>query len=160
MHPFQRVKERSCSRPGSPTERVRRRQATAAGNESLGAGRAGNGLSYFHVHVLGLTNMYQIKAPHITTFRFPTTVNTWITLLIAGSLLYIGFSPSHPESPLYLPGRIARSYIGSYFKPVFWSFTGVHVLESLYTLHLCRKHHTGLVVGVRGPLRILQHTFS
>ncbi|PBL02558.1 hypothetical protein ARMGADRAFT_1072014 [Armillaria gallica] len=90
-----------------------------------------------------------IKAPHITTFRFPTTVNTWITLLIAGSLLYIGFSPSHPESPLYLPGRIARSYIGSYFKPVLWSFTGVHVLESLYTLHLCRKHHTGLVVGAQ-----------
>ncbi|KAG7449207.1 uncharacterized protein BT62DRAFT_669993 [Guyanagaster necrorhizus] len=70
-----------------------------------------------------------IKAPHITSFRFPLTVNTWFTLFILGCLLYIGTSPSHPKSPLYLPG--------------------IHALESLYTLHLCRKHHTGLVVGAQ-----------
>ncbi|KAK0206562.1 hypothetical protein DFS33DRAFT_1381672 [Desarmillaria ectypa] len=90
-----------------------------------------------------------IKAPHITTFRFPTTVNTWFTVLLVGSLLYIDISSSHPESPLYLPGRLARSYIGSYLKPMLWSVAGIHALESLYTLHLCRKHHTGVVVGAQ-----------
>lgn len=90
-----------------------------------------------------------IKAPHITSFRFPLTVNTWFTLFILGCLLYIGTSPSHPKSPLYLPGRLARSYMDSYFKSVLWAFAGIHALESLYTLHLCRKHHTGLVVGAQ-----------
>ena len=46
-------------------------------------------------------------------------------------------------------GKTLLSYLPSWSLQISWGMVVVfHGLESLYVLHLCRKHRTGLVVGV------------
>jgi hypothetical protein len=63
--------------------------------------------------------------------------------------LYLTFVPDESPSPWFTPARkILGALGGSRAVTAFWAILGsAHVLESIYTFTLCRKH-TGFVVGV------------
>ncbi|THG96528.1 hypothetical protein EW026_g5322 [Hermanssonia centrifuga] len=95
-----------------------------------------------------------MKAPHITSFTVPPGL--WRTALMMLALIYTTFSPSPSSSPFDLPWVPVLVYPATWIRTALpsgslawiWGFMiSVHALESLYTLSLCRKHHTGVVVG-------------
>jgi hypothetical protein len=90
----------------------------------------------------------QIKAPQITNFRLP--VQSANTCVIYAVLLYITF-PDISPLPLFTPARTIHAYLGglSTLKLIWQVIAVLHILESLYTLSLCKRHRTGFVVGVR-----------
>ncbi|KIM89323.1 hypothetical protein PILCRDRAFT_61272 [Piloderma croceum F 1598] len=87
-----------------------------------------------------------IKAPQITDFRLPA--NSAITCVVYAILLYITF-PDISPSPLFTPARTIHACLGGLSTlKLIWQVTAVvHILESLYTLSLCKRHRTGFVVG-------------
>ena len=89
-------------------------------------------------------NLGMIKAPHITSFEFPTP--NYPPLAFVTAVSYLSF---FPETALAKP---AINLLGLSNVQRAFQFTLVsHLLESLYTLYLCRKHKTGFMVGVRPP---------
>jgi len=87
-----------------------------------------------------------IKAPHITTF--PLTRDITVAASIMLLLAYFAYSPIGSSSPAFYIANIAQQVSGiGIFKTLSNIIFSVHALESLYTFHLCRKHHTGLGLG-------------
>lgn len=88
----------------------------------------------------------KIKAPHITTFDF--TRNIFISAVFMSLVAYSAYSPQS-ASPLFYPANLAQQTIGAnILKYISGTIFFLHGLESLYTFHLCRRHHTGLGLGV------------
>jgi len=86
-----------------------------------------------------------IKTPQITDFRLPT--QSAVTCVCCVVLLYITF-PYISPSPLFTPARIIHASLGGLSMKLVWQVIFiVHILESLYTLSLCKRHRTGFVVG-------------
>ncbi|KAG6852828.1 hypothetical protein C0991_008866 [Blastosporella zonata] len=86
-----------------------------------------------------------IKAPQINSFHYPP--DALKTGLFMATLFYFFFVPTDGSSPLYEPAKFVHSTIGS--APVnylTYLIGGAHVLESVYTFTLCRKH-TGFFTG-------------
>ena len=99
----------------------------------------------------------KIKAPRIDSFHFPTKSAIKPGILIGLSTL-LHLAPLNSPSPLLVPLNFIRQYI----PPKAWAFNfyaifGIHALESLYTLSLCLKHSTGVLVGVSRPCIIVQN---
>lgn len=65
-------------------------------------------------------------------------------------LLYLTY-PDISPSPLFIPARTISAWTGGFLtlKLIWLSLAVIHILESFYTLSLCKKHQTGFVVGVR-----------
>ncbi|KAF5319517.1 hypothetical protein D9619_008715 [Psilocybe cf. subviscida] len=88
-----------------------------------------------------------IKAPKITTFVFPDNayISAIFIAVISTPYLFQGTS-----SPLGSVANWAVSWIGTTGAAwLFWSFMVLHGLESLYTASLCKRHSTGLVLGLQ-----------
>ncbi|KAF8736762.1 hypothetical protein AX14_013998 [Amanita brunnescens Koide BX004] len=87
-----------------------------------------------------------IKAPHIASFEFPRP--NYPPLVFTTALSFLNF---FPETAL---AKHAINLLGlSNVQRAFQFTVAIHLLESLYTLYLCRKHKTGSVVSVRPPPR-------
>ena len=85
-----------------------------------------------------------IKTPHLTSFQFPRP--DYIPIAFTAALCYLTF---FPETSL---ATSANNLLGSSTVPrTFQMIAVLHALESLYTIHLCWKHKTGFVAGVRLP---------
>ncbi|KAF8914604.1 hypothetical protein CPB85DRAFT_1297405 [Mucidula mucida] len=86
-----------------------------------------------------------IKAPHITTFQFPefSAPIGFITVYVA-AVLYLKFAPAEGNSVWWVPAQLAHSYpyVPGVVNFLFYGTTVTHILESLYTFSLCRKHYT------------------
>lgn len=93
----------------------------------------------------------QVRAPQVTSFRWSSkyiTTAVAVTFLIYTTLAPI--SASSEYGPLFAPGNIILSYLPSWSLKFSWGMVvGFHSLEALYVLYLCKKHSTGLLVGVR-----------
>ncbi len=92
----------------------------------------------------------QAKAPQLSTFHITNRV--FETGVMIAALLYSTFSPP-PTSPSYHPIFTVATWIQNAFPHGFikacWIFmVTVHVLETFYTISLCRKHRTPFLVGV------------
>ncbi len=94
--------------------------------------------------------MVQVKAPQVTSFRFHPHMLT--TLAAVSFLVYSTYAPSmkHTEyAHLFAPGNVVLSYSPPWMTQFAWGLVVFfHGLESLYVANLCKKHRTGLVVGV------------
>lgn len=98
--------------------------------------------------------MSQAKAPQLSTFHI--TPRVFQTGVMIAALVYTTFSPA-PTSPSYHPAYTVASWVQNALPDgvlkACWIFmVTVHVLESFYTLSLCRKHRTPFLVGV-GPFQ-------
>ncbi|KAJ7102920.1 hypothetical protein C8R44DRAFT_859112 [Mycena epipterygia] len=81
-----------------------------------------------------------IKSPQITSFHLPPR-GIWATILFFSLVPYGAFAPSYGESPFLIPAQFLHSYVSpKVFKITFAIAFGIHLLEGLYTLSLCRKH--------------------
>ncbi|KAJ7641610.1 hypothetical protein FB45DRAFT_900616 [Roridomyces roridus] len=87
-----------------------------------------------------------IKSPKISSFYFPPTGYA-IAVVLFGLVPYFGFAPSEGSSPLLIPAEFVRSYISAKaFKILFGVVVGIHMLEGLYSLSLCRRHKASFSV--------------
>lgn len=69
--------------------------------------------------------------------------------MVVSTLLYLSLSPATSASPLFLPAQMIQALIGvTAINLTFYIIAVAHILESLYTLSLCRRHNTGFNVGV------------
>ncbi|EAU81699.1 hypothetical protein CC1G_02715 [Coprinopsis cinerea okayama7 len=107
-----------------------------------------------------------IKAPKIRTYEFPITSGTVSAAIFVGlsALAYLVPDEATLENsgwteglkalgPFLLPFWKARELVGAdKLATNFWSILVVHAFESLYTIHLCRKHSTGFLVGAQYAL--------
>ncbi|KAJ3486902.1 hypothetical protein NLI96_g3902 [Meripilus lineatus] len=89
------------------------------------------------------------KAPQLSTFHI--TPRVFQTGVMIAALVYTTFSPA-PTSPSYHPAYTVASWVQNALPDgvlkACWIFmVTVHVLESFYTLSLCRKHRTPFLVG-------------
>ena len=89
----------------------------------------------------------KIKAPQISSFRLP--VNSAVTIVVYAWFLYLTY-PDISPSPLFFPARTISLWVGGFstLRRIWQGILAVHLLESLYTFSLCKKHRTGFVVGV------------
>ncbi|KAI0824409.1 hypothetical protein BC628DRAFT_1420146 [Trametes gibbosa] len=92
-----------------------------------------------------------VPSPHITSFRLDS--NMWYIVAMMSFLIYTTFAPtpgSPNYSPFFEPAHLLLANLPSWMLTFSWSLVvGLHGLESLYTLHLCRKHRTGFIVGTQ-----------
>ncbi|KAH9847773.1 hypothetical protein C2E23DRAFT_863142 [Lenzites betulinus] len=92
-----------------------------------------------------------VPAPQITSFSLNN--EAWYSVGMITCLIYTTFAPgpgSPNYSPLFQPAHLLLSNLPSWMLTFSWSLLIVlHGLESLYMLHLCRKHRTGFVVGAQ-----------
>ncbi|KAJ6558279.1 hypothetical protein B0H19DRAFT_946226 [Mycena capillaripes] len=90
-----------------------------------------------------------IKSPQITSFYLPSD-GYGVALVLFGLVPYAAFAPSTGGSPFLVPAQFLHSYISpKTFKYAFVTACAIHVLESLYTLSLCRKHRASFPVTVQ-----------
>ncbi|KAJ7485069.1 hypothetical protein B0H11DRAFT_2157375 [Mycena galericulata] len=88
-----------------------------------------------------------IKSPQITEFHLPPR-GIGAAVILNTLLPYGAFAPSDDSSPLFIPAQFLHSYIGpKAWKIAFGILVAAHLLESLYTLHLCRKHRASFSVA-------------
>lgn len=105
---------------------------------------------------LWLTAVFQLKSPEIKTFHLPPS-GIGAAVVLNTLIPYAAFSPSDDSSPFFIPAQFLHSYV----SPKTWKIAlalmvGIHMLEGLYTLSLCRKHRASFRVTVRsfsGPIR-------
>lgn len=95
-------------------------------------------------------DLSQAKAPQLSTFHITTRV--FHTGVMIAALVYTTFAPL-PTSPSYHPAYTIATWVRNALPDgvlkACWIFMAVvHVLESFYTLSLCRKHRTPFLVGV------------
>ena len=93
----------------------------------------------------------QIRAPQVTEFSLSNTYTT--TAVAVTFLVYCTLAAEYASAPEYAslvaPGNLVLSYLPSWSLQFSWGMVVVcHSLEALYVGHLCRKHRTGLIVGV------------
>ncbi|KAJ7226978.1 hypothetical protein GGX14DRAFT_488417, partial [Mycena pura] len=92
-----------------------------------------------------------LKSPQITLFHLPSKGIAVATFVQWSLIFYGAFAPSNTpgESPLLIPAQFLHSYVSPKpFKIGLAIIAGVHALESLYTLSLCRKHRASFSVTV------------
>ena len=96
-----------------------------------------------------------IKAPKITTFSPPSRIMyTAVTGVYVAFATFAHFAPrSAPPGSLIetvsTPIYLLRGVLGERALAIqFGTLVVAHILESLYTFSLCRKHSTGFLVGV------------
>ncbi|KAJ7472037.1 hypothetical protein FB451DRAFT_1251728 [Mycena latifolia] len=84
-----------------------------------------------------------IKSPQITSFHLPPSG-------IKFALFYLSFVPygayavSDGGSPFFAPAQFLHSYVSpKTFKLLLAIWFGIHLLEGLYTLTVCRRHKAG-----------------
>jgi hypothetical protein len=99
-----------------------------------------------------------MKSPQITTFQWDSSFLKVVPIFLP--LAFLTFFPGptslFPSLTSALNGTVLPSveYVRSAYMTqtvltYLWAiYFGVHALESLYTLHLCRKHKTPLVPTV------------
>ncbi|KAJ6552064.1 hypothetical protein DFH09DRAFT_1366453 [Mycena vulgaris] len=89
-----------------------------------------------------------IKSPQITAFHLPPRgINA--ALLFYSLLPYGAFAVSDGQSPFFAPAQFLYSYVSPKTFKIFLAIVfGVHFLEGLYTLSLCRKHRANFRVTV------------
>ncbi|KAJ6632444.1 hypothetical protein B0H10DRAFT_1901806 [Mycena sp. CBHHK59/15] len=88
-----------------------------------------------------------IKSPKVTSFYLPPRGNI-LAFFFWTIFPYGAFSPSDSASALVAPAQFLHSYISpKAFKIGIAVSLGVHLLESLYTLSLCRKHKASFRVS-------------
>ena len=101
-------------------------------------------------HCSGPLPRVQVKAPQITSFKFHSQM--LISVVAVSFLVYTTYAQSMqhtPYAPYFTPGNIILSFFPSWMLRFSWGLLiFCHGLESLYVAYLCRKHSTGLVVGV------------
>ena len=106
----------------------------------------------------GLGGMGQVKAPQVTSFVFHPQMLT--TLAAVGWLVYCTYAPSMKHTAyahLFAPGNFVLSFFPPWMLRFAWGLLiFFHGLESLYVANLCRKHQTGLFVGVRCMLHAVR----
>ena len=78
----------------------------------------------------------------------------WKTVILVAALLYTTFAPP-PSSPSYSPAFAVadaiRGALPSWGLAFCWYLmVGIHSLECLYMMSLCRKHQTPFVPTVSG----------
>ncbi|PIL34673.1 hypothetical protein GSI_03453 [Ganoderma sinense ZZ0214-1] len=92
-----------------------------------------------------------VKAPQVTSFVFHPHMFT--TLAALGFLVYSTYAPSmqHTEyAHLFAPGNVVLSFFPPWMTQFAWGLLAFcHGFESLYVATLCRKHQTGLIVGLQ-----------
>ena len=86
-------------------------------------------------------NLGMIRAPSITSFEFPS--KAYLHALVIGAFSFVRF---FPEAGIAQPVLKVLGLV--HIKRALQLVAFFHVLESLYTLVLCKRHKTGLVVGV------------
>jgi len=91
------------------------------------------------------------KAPPITTYYIPAKSLITVVLLIALSLT------TWPPPQLAELARTTQNTIGGFLTiKIIWGVVAVsHGLEGLYTLVLCRRHSTGIVIGAAWVISVL-----
>nr|GAT47115.1 predicted protein [Mycena chlorophos] len=90
-----------------------------------------------------------LKAPQITSFKWPSTGGLLFGIWLYTFLPYGAFAPTTTASPAawLLPAQLIRRFISPLpFKIAFGFTVVIHLLEGMYTLHLCRKHNAGFVL--------------
>jgi hypothetical protein len=89
----------------------------------------------------------QIKAPKITSFNLPR--DCLGSGLLVSTITYMALSPSASTWSVFSLAHIAHDVIGrTPLNYAFYVLCVAHVLESVYTFTLCRKHKTGFFLGV------------
>ncbi|KAM5545705.1 hypothetical protein V8D89_000743 [Ganoderma adspersum] len=92
-----------------------------------------------------------VKAPQVTSFVFHPQMLT--TLAAVGWLVYSTYAPSMKHTAyahLFAPGNFVLSFFPPWMTQFAWGLVAFfHSLESLYVANLCRKHQTGLFVGLQ-----------
>jgi Domain of unknown function (DUF4499) len=100
-----------------------------------------------------------VPRPQLKSFILPKQVITQAVPLL-GFLIYTTYGTSGIQ---WLRDLVGGSKTITY---IWWFVFITHGLESLYTLHLCRKHRTGLVNGVYYSIRstvnstLISHAFA
>ena len=96
----------------------------------------------------------QVKAPQVTSFQFHPHMLT--TLAAVAFLVYSTYAPimKHTEhAHIFAPGNFVLSYFPPWMTQFAWGLVAFfHGLESLYVAMLCKKHQTGLFLGVSSLL--------
>ncbi|KAK2461097.1 hypothetical protein APHAL10511_006876 [Amanita phalloides] len=82
-----------------------------------------------------------IKAPQITTFEFPLP-GAYLAIVYVGFFSFLTFFPEN-----HLAKPVLDVVGASNVLRIVQISVVLHVLESLYTLSLCRKHKTGFKVA-------------
>lgn len=99
----------------------------------------------------------QIKAPKITTFRFPVSQATVSSGIVFIFIVYCTFSPKDGTSSLFLPARLIQAYVGENVFRIVWGLVVVlHSLEGIYTYSLCHRHSAGFLTSVSPFLLTIQ----
>ncbi|KAJ7226977.1 hypothetical protein GGX14DRAFT_627690 [Mycena pura] len=92
-----------------------------------------------------------IKSPQITSFQRPHQARVGVASIIWSVIPYGAFAPSNAPggSLLLAPAHFMHSYISpQWFKIALAIIAGIHVLDSLYALSLCRKHRASFLVTI------------
>ncbi|KAG6844867.1 hypothetical protein H0H87_002990 [Tephrocybe sp. NHM501043] len=98
-----------------------------------------------------------IKTPQISSFRYP--IQTLGSITFMATLFYLFFTPTTGDSPYFQPAQFVHSTLGSTTIEYFTYSIGVaHLLESVYTFTLCRKH-TGFLTGAAYVLNTIAFGF-
>lgn len=96
---------------------------------------------------LAQEGLNMIKAPTISTFRIPTR-GCLTSVFILLPLILAGFTPEDATSPPLRAAVALRNVLGpSTVRWILKVVTGLHLLEALYVVNLCRRHNTGIAVG-------------
>ncbi|KAF9467579.1 hypothetical protein BDZ94DRAFT_1185309 [Collybia nuda] len=91
-------------------------------------------------------NLGMIKTPTISSFQWPGEVLG--SGLLVGTIAYFALSPSNSSFSPFALAQIGYNKIGrTPFTYALYFVYVTHVLESMYTFTLCRKHKTGFFVG-------------
>ncbi|KAM6490762.1 hypothetical protein JOM56_013725 [Amanita muscaria] len=100
-----------------------------------------------------------MKAPHITSFEWPN--QAYPSLLVVSTVAFFYFFPEArlAQPVLRVMGTMAGDPVAEKSAFLRMYIVVLHVLESLYTLSLCRKHATGFGVGVSHVIFYCRITF-
>jgi drug/metabolite transporter (DMT)-like permease len=91
----------------------------------------------------------QIKSPRISSLSLPRNALSTLSFTLFFVFLYFTPAQSPSTSHLLLLANTLQSLLGSFLISfTFWTLVTAHILESLYTLYICRNHSTGIVLGV------------
>ncbi|KAJ7689022.1 hypothetical protein B0H17DRAFT_1012386 [Mycena rosella] len=101
-----------------------------------------------------------IKSPKITAFHLPPRgIN--FALGFYSLVSYGIFAVSDDRSPFFAPAQFLHAYIPpTVFKILLSMWFGIHILEGLYTISLCRKHKASFPTTVRIMFSLPYDEFS
>ncbi|KIJ46595.1 hypothetical protein M422DRAFT_165006 [Sphaerobolus stellatus SS14] len=92
-----------------------------------------------------------VKRPPITAFELRR--EAFITLVVMAFLLYVTFSYSQPTSTIWNFDPWLRNTVGPTSMKLSWGIViFLHSLEALYVASVCKRHSTGLALGLKWTL--------